>query len=63
MQILHFIFDKYDVNFCYLFGLYAKSKATPTSDVDLLISGKVKGLKYYGLVEEIRTVLHKKWMF
>ena len=51
MQILHFIFDKYDVNFCYLFGLYAKSKATPTSDVDLLISGKVKGLKYYGFNE------------
>lgn len=54
------VFDKYDVSFCYLFGSYAKSKATPTSDVDLLISANVKGLKYYGLVEEIRTVLHKK---
>lgn len=54
------VFDKYDVSFCYLFGSYAKTKATPTSDVDLLISANVKGLKYYGLVEEIRTVLHKK---
>lgn len=54
------VFDKYDVSFCYLFGSYAKLKATPTSDVDLLISANVKGLKYYGLVEEIRTVLHKK---
>ena len=54
------VFDKYDVSFCYLFGSYAKSKATPTSDVDLLISANVKGLKYYGLVEEVRTVLHKK---
>ena len=54
------VFEKYDVSFCYLFGSYAKSKATPTSDVDLLISANVKGLKYYGLVEEIRTVLHKK---
>ena len=54
------VFEKYDVIFCYLFGSYAKSKATPTSDVDLLISANVKGLKYYGLVEEVRTVLHKK---
>lgn len=54
------VFEKYDVNFCYLFGSYAKEKAKPTSDVDLLISGNVKGLKFYGLVEEIRTALHKK---
>ena len=54
------VFEKYDVSFCYLFGSYAKLKATSTSDVDLLISANVKGLKYYGLVEEVRTVLHKK---
>ena len=47
-------------NVCYLFGSYAKSKAKPTSDVDLLISANVKGLKFYGLVEEIREALHKK---
>ena len=55
-----YILEKYDVNFCYLFGSYAKSKAKPTSDVDLLISANVKGLKFYGLVEEIREALHKK---
>ena len=54
------VFERYDVDFCYLFGSYAKNKATPTSDVDLLISTKVKGLKFYGLVEEVRTALHKK---
>lgn len=54
------ILEKYDVTFCYLFGSYAKSKATPTSDVDLLISANVKGLKFYGLIEEIREELHKK---
>ena len=54
------IFKKYDVNYCYLFGSYAKGKATPSSDVDLLISANIKGLKFYGLVEEIRTALHKK---
>ena len=54
------VFEKYEVNFCYLFGSYAKGKATPVSDVDLLISTNIKGLKFYGLVEEIRTALHKK---
>ena len=54
------ILERYDVNFCYLFGSYAKAKAKPTSDVDLLISANVKGLKFYGLVEEIRVVLRKK---
>ena len=54
------VFERYEVNFCYLFGSYAKGKATPVSDVDLLISANVKGLKFYGLVEEIRTALHKK---
>ena len=54
------IFDKYRVNFCYLFGSYAKGKAREDSDVDLLISTDIKGLKFYGLVEDIRASLHKK---
>lgn len=54
------VLEQYDVNFCYLFGSYAKGKETPVSDVDLLISADVKGLKFYGLVEELRTVLKKK---
>ena len=54
------VFRNHDVNYCYLFGSYAKGKATPVSDVDLLISSNIKGLKFYGLVEEIRTILHKK---
>lgn len=56
------VFSKYDINFCYLFGSYAKGKETPTSDVDLLISANVKELKFYGLVEELRTILRKKLM-
>jgi hypothetical protein len=54
------IFENYDVNFCYLFGSYAKGKAKATSDVDLLISANIKGIKYFGLIEEIRTSLHKQ---
>lgn len=54
------VFEHYEVKFCYLFGSYAKGKETPTSDVDLLISADVKGLKFYGLVEELRVALKKK---
>lgn len=54
------VFEEYEIEFCYLFGSYAKGKATPESDVDLLISTEVSGLKFYGLVEEIRAALHKK---
>ena len=28
--------------------------------MDLLISSNVKGLKFFGLVEEVRAALHKK---
>ena len=54
------VFERYDVQFCYLFGSYAKNKATPVSDVDLLVSADVKGLKFYGLVEELRVALRKR---
>ncbi|MCR5196500.1 MAG: nucleotidyltransferase domain-containing protein [Pseudobutyrivibrio sp.] len=54
------IFRDYDISYCYLFGSYAKGVARETSDVDLLISSTVKGLKFYGLVEKISTALHKK---
>ena len=30
-----------DVSFVYLFGYYAKGKATPSSDIDLLISDEI----------------------
>lgn len=54
------VFSNYDIEYCYLFGSYAKNKAKESSDIDLLISTKVTGLKYYGIVEELRQKLNKK---
>ena len=54
------VFQKYNVEYCYLFGSYAKGKAKPDSDVDLLISSDVKGLQFFALVEELRNTLHKR---
>lgn len=54
------VFSEYNVEYCVLFGSYAKGKANESSDVDLLISSDLKGLKFYGLVEKLRSSLHKK---
>ena len=54
------VFQKYNVEYCYLFGSYAKGKAMPDSDVDLLISSDVKGLQFFALVEDLRNTLHKR---
>ncbi len=54
------IMSKYKIKTCYLFGSYAKDKASPSSDIDLLIDFDITGLNYYGLVEELREKLHKK---
>ena len=49
-----------EINFCYLFGSYAKGYATGRSDVDLLVSTSLTGLKYIGITEAIRAVLGDK---
>lgn len=54
------VFEEYSVEYCYLFGSYAKGKATEISDVDLLISTPVSGMRFYDLVESIREALQKK---
>ena len=43
-KIVDNIFSKYNINFCYLFGSYAKNKANPKSDIDLLIDTEITGL-------------------
>ena len=54
------VLKEYNVEYCYLFGSYAKGKQKEKSDVDLLISSNVQGLKFYGLVEKLRSKLNKK---
>ena len=54
------IFQNIDIEYCYLFGSYAKGKATGSSDVDLLISTTVSGMRFYDLVEALREGLQKK---
>ena len=54
------IFDDFDVEYCYLFGSYAKGRANETSDIDILISTPVSGMHFYDLAETLREGLKKK---
>lgn len=54
------VLETYDVECCYLFGSYARGEAIEKSDVDLLVSTSITGLKFYGLVERLRNSLNKK---
>jgi predicted nucleotidyltransferase len=60
VDIVQTLFSSYDIEFCYLFGSYAKGKPDEKSDVDLLISSSISGLDFYGLVEKLRMSLLKK---
>lgn len=51
---------KGQIDFCYLFGSYAKGVANEKSDVDLYISSSLTGLRFVGLIEKLRQTLHKK---
>lgn len=60
---IHKVFDeqyKDQINFCYLFGSYAKGYATGKSDVDLLVSTSLTGLNFIGITESVRAVLGDK---
>jgi len=56
------VFDEYNgkIDFCYLFGSYAKGYAKETSDIDLLISSYITGFEFLELVEKLKNNLSKK---
>ncbi len=59
-RICREVFENYQIEYCYLFGSYARGEAKETSDVDLLVCTEVTGLKFFGLVETLREELKKK---
>jgi len=59
-DIVQSVLSNYNVSYCYIFGSYAKRTATETSDIDLLVSTSITGMKFYGLVEQLRIELKKK---
>ncbi len=57
--ILNPIFTNYNVKKAVLFGSYAKGLAKTNSDIDILVDSGLKGLAFYGLLEDVVTSLGK----
>lgn len=54
------VFKKYpEVKCAYLYGSYARGEATGKSDVDILVVCHGMSLSFYGMVGELKDVLHK----
>lgn len=58
-SVLHPVFAKHNIKKAVLFGSYVKGLAGEHSDVDLLLDSGLKGLKFVGLIEDVRTALDK----
>ena len=52
------IFEKHNVKRAVLFGSYAKGKASDTSDIDILVDSGLRGLAFYGLLDDVVNVMH-----
>ena len=49
------VFCAHDVDRVVLFGSVAKGTATDNSDLDLLVDSNLHGLRFVGLIEDIRA--------
>lgn len=58
-KLLAPVFKSHDIRRAVLFGSYGKGMATGKSDVDLLVDSNLHGLRFVGLIEELRGVLDK----
>ncbi len=53
------IFRKNGVRSAILFGSYAKGLQTEKSDIDILVDSGLRGLAFFGLLEEVINALGK----
>lgn len=53
------VFKVHGVKRAVLFGSYGKGQAKANSDIDLLVDSKLKGLRFVGLMEDVRNIVDK----
>lgn len=53
------IFQEYNIRKAVLFGSYAKGIAHDKSDIDLLVDSGLKGMAFFGLLEDVVTAMGK----
>lgn len=58
-EILCPVFSRHKVKKAVLFGSYAKGTALPESDIDIFVDSGLKGLRFFGLLEDVVNALDK----
>lgn len=53
------IFRLHGVKKAVLFGSYGKGQADTHSDIDLLVDSSLRGLRFVGLMEDVRSTVDK----
>lgn len=59
-NVLYPVFVRHNVKKAVLFGSYVKGMADKNSDVDLLLDSRLRGLKFVGLIKDVRSALDKE---
>lgn len=54
------IFSKYNVKNAYIFGSVAKKTATDKSDIDIFVDSGLKGISFFGLLEDVVNATGKE---
>lgn len=54
------IFRLHGVKRAVLFGSYGKGQAGMDSDIDLLVDSSLRGLRFVGLMEDVRSTVDKE---
>ena len=58
-DVLEPVFRKYGVKRAVLFGSYSRGKANIKSDIDILVDSQLRGLAFFGLLEDVVNALQK----
>ena len=53
------VFKKHNIKKAVLFGSYAKGSADNRSDIDIMVDSHLRGLAFYGLLEDVVNAIGK----
>lgn len=53
------VFKKHNIKKAVLFGSYAKGSADNRSDIDIMVDSNLRGLAFYGLLEDVVNAIGK----
>ena len=58
-ESLYPVFSRYRVKKAILFGSFAKGTARESSDIDIFVDSGLKGLQFFGLLEDVTACFAK----